>query len=113
MKVEELVDKLGLTVLATGDLQADLSGMIVGDLLSFVMAKGQPGWGWITIHSHVNVAAVAVLRDIPLVIVAAGRPVDEDLVARCDAEGITLAKTEMSAYGLCGRIYGMGLVEGD
>lgn len=112
MKISELVEVLGLDVKASGNLDEELTGVVVGDLLSFIMAKGQPGWAWITIQSHVNVAAVAVLREMPLIIVASGRPVDDDLVARCSQEGVTLAYSPLSAYGLSGKIYGLGLTEG-
>lgn len=112
MKLSELVESLGLDVKSWGDRDGEISGVVVGDLLSFIMAKGQPGWGWITIQSHVNVAAVAVLREMPLIIVASGRPVDEDLVARCAQEGVTLAYSPISAYGLSGKMYALGLTEG-
>lgn len=111
MKISELVDALGLEVKASGNLDDGISGVVVGDLLSFIMAKGQPGWAWITIQSHVNVAAVAVLRDMPLIVVASGRPVDDDLVSRCSQEGVTLAYSPMSAYVLSGKMYALGLTE--
>lgn len=111
MKISELVEALGLEVKASGDMEGEISGVVVGDLLSFIMAKGQPGFAWITIQSHVNVAAVAVLRDMPLIVVASGRPVDDDLVARCSQERVTLAYSSMSAYTLSGKMYGLGLTE--
>ncbi len=112
MKLCELVETLDLKVVTWGDRNCEISGMVVGDMLSFVMAQGQPGWGWITIQSHVNVAAVAVLREMPLIIIASDRPLDDELVSRCASEGITLAVSPLSAYGLSGRLYGLGVSEG-
>ena len=44
-----------------------VSGLYVGDLLSFVMAKAKPGQIWLTIQAHPNVSAVIVVEgvDIP------------------------------------------------
>ncbi|MDD3918062.1 MAG: serine kinase, partial [Synergistaceae bacterium] len=65
MKIRDVIEKTGATVLAPGDAERGLSGAISGDLLSFIMAEAKEGWLWITIQVHLNVAAVAVLKDVP------------------------------------------------
>jgi hypothetical protein len=66
---------------------------------------------WVTIQTHVNVAAVAVLREIPLVILAGGREPSPDLVERCDREGVALGTTFLSPFAVCARLHALG-VEG-
>jgi len=98
MKTRDVVEKTRATVLVLGDMERDLTGAISGDLLSFIMAEAMEGWLWITIQVHLNVAAVAVLKDVPFILVASGRAPEQALIERCAAEGITLAVTRFSAF---------------
>jgi hypothetical protein len=62
MKLEELARRLELEVrTAQRRLDAEVTGGYVSDLLSWVMAKAQPGNVWITIQAHSNIVAVASL----------------------------------------------------
>ena len=102
MKIRDVVEKTGATVLVPGDMERDLTGAISGDLLSFIMAEAREGWLWITIQGHLNVAAVAVLQDVPWILVASGRAPEQALSERCAVEGITLAVTPLSAFDAAG-----------
>jgi len=81
----------------------------VGDLLSFIMGSGSDCAAWVTIQTHLNVAAVAVLKEIPIIIIAAGRMPAPDLVARCAGENITLATTGLSVFDACVALGRIGL----
>ncbi|MDR1939726.1 MAG: hypothetical protein LBQ40_02905 [Clostridiales bacterium] len=70
-----------------------------GDFLSFVISKAPVGAAWFTVMSNVNVAAVALLAEVPAVVLCEGVKPDEGLSARCKAEGINLISTELDAYG--------------
>ena len=102
MKIRDVIEKTGATVLAPGDAERELAGAISGDLLSFIMAEAKEGWLWITIQVHLNVAAVAVLKDVPFILVASGRAPEQALVERCTTEGITLAVTKIPAFEAAG-----------
>lgn len=107
MTISEIVRKLNLEVFSRGSGETEIRGVIVGDLLSFIMAEARENWAWVTIQVHLNVCAVAVLKDVPLVLIASGRKPARDLADRCEAEGITLAGTSLSAYEVSGLLYGM------
>lgn len=109
VNIGEVVEILGADVLFSGDQSREISGVVSGDLLSFIMAKGEADWAWITVQSHVNVAAVAVLKDMPLLVIAADRPVASDLIERCSKEGVTLIKSSLSSFEISGRLYREGL----
>ncbi len=109
MKISEVFRSLDLEIHVEGDLERALSGGVVGDLLSFVMKVASEGNGWITVQNHVNVAAVAVLKEIPFILLASGRAPSPELVDRCRQEGITLATSTLDAYPLCGKLYELGL----
>ena len=66
MKVQELVDKLGLKVLAGAQgLDREIDGCYISDLLSDVMGNAMEGNIWITLQTHKNVMAVASLKELP------------------------------------------------
>ena len=109
MRIRDVVEMTGAALLVQGDVDRELSGAISGDLLSFIMAEAREGWLWITIQVHVNVAAVAVLKDLPFILVVSGRTPDETLVERCAAENITLATTGLSAFDAAGVLKESGL----
>lgn len=109
MKIRDIVQELGLRTVCSGKMSGDVASVITGDLMSFIVGKAQPGSIWITVQNHLNVAAVAVLKDIPCIIISSGRPVMEDLKARCEMEDITLLSTDESSFSLCSKLAELGL----
>lgn len=108
MKIADVVEALSLDLLCCGDKSREATSVISGDLMSFIIGKAKSGSIWVTVQNHLNVAAVAVLKEIPLIIVASGRPVMDDLKTRCDMEHIALAISEESSFTLCHRLYDLG-----
>lgn len=110
MKVREIIAHLeNPTLHVTPEGDRDVQSGIAGDLLSFVMGEAPHGSLWVTIHNHVNVAAVAVLKEMPLVILACGRKPSQELLVQCQKEGIALASVETDTFSLCGRLYQLGI----
>lgn len=109
MKVREICEALEARVFVPGDPEREVSSVAAGDLLSYVMGTAEEGALWATIQTHLNVAAVAVLKDLPLILLASGRQPAPDLEARCSEEGICLAGVEASLYGACARLAALGL----
>ncbi|MEN2997396.1 MAG: serine kinase [Acetomicrobium sp.] len=109
MKVKEVCEKLGLNVHVQGDLDKEVHQGVVGDLLSFIMRTAPEGAVWVTIQNHVNVAAVAVLKDIPFIVLASGREPLQELIDSCRKENITLTSSKQDAFNLCGKLYELGI----
>ncbi len=109
MKLGELCSALGGEVLCAGNTDREVTDAIAGDLLSFIMGTAREGAAWVTIQAHLNVAAVAVLKDLPLIIIAAGRNVPEDLIERCGTESIALLSVPESLYDVCVKLRDLGL----
>jgi predicted transcriptional regulator len=109
--VADAVEALGLTVLAGGEeqLRHRITGAMVSDLLSFVMAGAKQGDCWITVQTHPNIVAVAALGQLPAIMVASGFDPEEDTVARAEDEGIPLLTSSLSSYELAGRLYALGI----
>lgn len=98
MTVREFVEKNQITYLTKGDLDREITGCYIGDLLSLAMSKTEEGQLWITIQGNVNIAAVAALTDLACIMVVDGRPIDADTKQKAEEQGITILSTDISAY---------------
>ena len=109
MKIKEICKKLNAEVQVQGNRERDVTHASAGDLLSFIMGTTPEGSAWITIQAHLNVAAVAVLKDIPIIILASGRKAPRDLIERCSAENICVALVADTIFGTCRRLSELGI----
>jgi predicted transcriptional regulator len=110
MKVKEIQGLFDLEI-AAGDagLDREVSGGYCGDLLSDVMANSTGGDVWLTIQSHKNILAVAVLKELAAIILVNGRIPDDDTKTKAGEEGIPVLVSHLSAYELAGRLYDAGI----
>ncbi|MCL2768222.1 MAG: DRTGG domain-containing protein [Synergistaceae bacterium] len=104
MKLCEVIDALNSEVICGGDGERNITGVITGDLLSFIIGEAQEGEIWVTIQIHLNVAAVAVLKEIPMIILSSGREPSSELADKCQEENIALIVVKESAYEVCAKL---------
>lgn len=71
------------------------------DLLSWVMANGQAGCGWITVQTHMNVVAVASLHDMACIILPEGVEMEAPSLQKAADEGIAVITSPMPAFRIC------------
>ncbi|NCB31422.1 MAG: AraC family transcriptional regulator [Clostridia bacterium] len=110
MTVAQLIEALELRLLTPkADMSRKVTGGCTGDLLSFVMAKGESGMVWITVQTHLNVIAVASLHEFSCVIVAENCTVEADTLAKAEEEGIPVFVSSLSSYTLAGKLYELGV----
>lgn len=108
MTIRELADKLDLNLLTPdADLEIEISTGYSCDLLSWVLAHGQPGMAWITVMTHMNVVAVAMLMDMACVIVPEGIVVEDASIEKAKTEGIAVFSSPQTAYELSGKMYAL------
>ncbi len=75
----------------------NISGVYVCDLLSWAMAKISSGDVWITVHTNLNVVAVALLTDASCVVIPEGILVEQSTLDRADNQGIILLSAKEGA----------------
>lgn len=110
MKVEELVQSLGLEIKAGGNqLHREVTGGYVGDLLSDVIAHSVGGNIWVTIQTHPNIIAVASMKELAAIILAGGREPDLETLKKAEEEEIPVLRSPLSAFELVGRLYQTGV----
>ena len=96
MIIKDLIDK-GFEILC-GDIQKDIKGCYIGDLLSLAMSKVQKDNAWITIQSNINIVAVASLAEAGCIIICDGFSPDDGVVKRAQMQEVTILKTDLSAF---------------
>lgn len=110
MNVQQVVDSLGLEILTGGEhLARKVTGGYTSDLLSDVMAHARPGYLWVTLQIHQNIIAVAVLKELAGIIIVQGREPEPGTVQKAQAEAVCLLRTQLSAFEIVGKLYGMGM----
>ncbi len=108
--VKDIAEALNLEVLAGKEgLNKTVSVGYVSDLLSDVMAKAPADALWLTVQTHQNVAAVAVLKDLAAVCIVGGRTPGEDTLQKAQEEGLPVLAASQDAYTLVCRLSELGL----
>ena len=109
MTVAQLAALIDARILNQGNAEREVSGGIVCDLLSWVMANGGQGMAWITVQTHLNVLAVAALHDLSCVILPEGIKMEGASLEKAKEEGINILSSSLSAYEICGLMYANGI----
>ena len=108
MTVQDIVDKLNLTVFAgTQGLTHTVTGGYTSDLLSDVMGHADAGYLWITLQAHKNVIAIASLKELAAVILVKGITPDEEMLNLSNQEGIPVLGSHLQAFELSGETYSL------
>ena len=81
----------------------------VCDLLSWVMSHGDSGMAWVTVQTHMNVIAVAVLSEMACVILPEGIDMEEESLAKAVAEDMVVLQSPLTAFDICGRMAAKGI----
>lgn len=110
MKLKELIEKESL-IIRCGDnlLDTEITGGYVSDLLSDVIANAKTGDVWVTMQVHINIVAVALLKEIAAIVIVQGREPNEDTLKKAVEENIPILVSKLPAFQLVGRMYELGI----
>ncbi|HOU15217.1 MAG TPA: serine kinase [Anaerolineae bacterium] len=110
MQINEIVEQLGLTVLVGADnLKTDVTGGYVADLLSCVIAGAKPHDLWVTLQTHVNIVAVAGLKEVAAIIVAEAAVVPEATLEKAAQQGVVMLSSPLPVYETVKQLVALGL----
>jgi predicted transcriptional regulator len=110
MNLRKVVDQLDLEILSGAEyLDREVSGGFASDLLSDVMANSQPGNIWVTLQIHINIIAVATMKELAAIIIVQGREPEKQALEKAQQEGICLLRTPMHTFNIVGELYTMGI----
>lgn len=106
MKLKKIAENLTLKVITSIEgIERDVTGGYVSDLLSDVMANSKDGNLWITLQTHINIVAVASLKNLSGIVIVNGRTPDSETVNKANSENIPLLLTDKSAFKVAGELY--------
>ena len=98
MTVNDLLKCEGFGSAVIPDPDREISGVYIGDLLSWVMGRAKSGDAWITIMSNVIVLAVATLTDCACVILSEGVELSSEILETARQKQINIICTSKSSY---------------
>jgi hypothetical protein len=107
VKIGEVVKKVAVEVKVSGDLEREVDGCYVSDLLSDVLANSKEGDLWVTHQSHPNVVAVASVRGLSGVIITGDREIEPETIKKAEAEQVNLMTCHVSTFEIAGEIYNL------
>ena len=108
MDLESIVKALNLKIRSGEDkLKTEIQGGYTGDLLSDVMGNSKEGDIWITRQVHQNIVAVASLKEHAGIILVQDSEPAKDTLEKALKEGIPIMISDLSAFEVTGRIYGL------
>jgi predicted polyphosphate/ATP-dependent NAD kinase len=105
MNVGEIARSMEADIKVVGDMEKDVNGCYVSDLLSDVLANSKEGDLWITHQSHPNVVAVASVRGLSGVIITGNRDIEPETIKKAEAEQVNIITSPSSTYELAGAVY--------
>jgi len=110
MTLREIAAKLDLEARSGNEvLDREVTGGYVSDLLSDVLAHTKKGNVWVTLQTHLNIVAVASMKQLAGIIIVNGRQPDEATLKKAGEEGVPILGTERTAFQLVGKLYQLGI----
>jgi len=110
MKLSHIIEKLDLNIqTSTANLNVEVTGGYISDLLSDVMAHAKRGDIWITLQIHQNTVAVATLKELAGIILINGKQPAPETVKKAEEEGVPILTSESTAFELICDLCKMGI----
>lgn len=106
MTVKDLVETLQLRLFSgSKGMNREVTGGYSSDLLSDVMGNAESGMVWITLQTHVNVMAIASLKELSAIILVKGFEPEENTLTQSNVEGIPILGTALQTFEISGKLY--------
>jgi predicted transcriptional regulator len=108
--VFDIVKSFALETRAGKDhLNEEVTGGYASDLLSDVIAHSHKGNIWVTIQTHPNIVAVAVMKELAGIILTGGREPDSETLKKAEEEEIPILVSPLFTFEVAGKLYRMGI----
>lgn len=108
MKLNEIVEKLGLEVLSNIE-DNEVEGVFISDMLSDVMSSANPGDLWLTVQTHKNVVSATNLVDLSAILITHGKTVPEETIELAKRFNVTILRSDLSTFDLVFKLVEVGL----
>jgi hypothetical protein len=110
MRLNKLKQVLDLQVRTAADrLDREVRGGYASDLMSDVIANAEERCIWVTLQTHVNIVAVAAMKELAGIILVNSREPQEETIKRGEEKKVPILVSRLPAFELIGRLYGLGI----
>ncbi len=110
MRIKDIIEKLNFKIVSGKDkVSREIRSGYCGDLLSDVMGNAPRGCVWITIQTHPNIVAVAVLKEMAGIIISSNYEPDQETIEKADEEEIPIILSGFSSFLIAGKLYELGI----
>jgi hypothetical protein len=112
MTLSEIIGRFGFAVYApSGDGGLRVEHGYASDLLSDAIANAGKDSIWVTMQIHVNIIAVAALKDVAAIVIVSSHIPADETIAMAKQKGVCVLGTPMTTFETCGRLYASGIRE--
>ncbi len=109
MLLKEISKTLNLEKAYDFNENIDVENGYTCDLLSEVMGRGPNNSVWVTVQSHLNIIAVAVIVGIKAIIITNSHKAEEKTVSKAKEERIALYYSNENPFTISGKLYSLGI----
>ncbi|MDH4265269.1 MAG: DRTGG domain-containing protein [Deltaproteobacteria bacterium] len=110
MKLKDLAGHLEWELMTRNvPVEAEVKTGYASDLLSDVLANSIEGDLWVTRQTHLNIVAIAVMRDLSGVLLANGAKPDPDTIEKAVEKMVPIFRTHLPTFEVVGRLYQLGI----
>lgn len=98
MKIGELIERANFEIVNLNNGEEEIKSVYCGDFLSYAISKIKDDSVWLTIMNNQNVAGVAVLAEVKLLVLCDATRPDDNLLKKCKQESINICISPKSIY---------------
>lgn len=109
MKVSELAEKTGLTSLNEGNLNQEIEGVYISDMVSDIITGAKANVILVTLQTHKSLIAAANLADVAAIVFVRGRKPPEDVIGLAVKTEIGLFVTDADTWSFATKMYELGI----
>ena len=109
MKISYIENALNLTRVTQNAADASVESVYIGDILSLVLARAEENSIWLTVHGHMNILAVAKLKNVGAIIICEETSPEDGVASKADEENICVFTTQKSLYQTAKALAELGL----
>ena len=110
MMIKNILSSSYIPLTDTKHLSQSYQGVFVTDLLSQAIHSAKPNNLLITIISNPNTIAVAMMLDLPCIIICSSKKVTEAMIDKANEEEITIISTDKHEHEVIIDLYQRGLL---
>lgn len=112
MKITDIIEMLGLEIKVAGDLNKEVNGCYVSEMLSDVLANSKEGNLWITRQTHPNIIGVACIKEHSGILITGNKNIEPETLDKASEGNITVMVSHLQSFETAGAVYALFLKRG-